>query len=122
MTLLSTISVLFCHWLGDFVLQTDFQAKNKSKDTNLLSLHSFTYAAAMGIGNVFFNWVNGNVYDLILFGGLMFLTHFAIDYVTSRINSRLYAKGRIHYFFVSVGFDQFLHYAVVFGIVRGLAI
>jgi hypothetical protein len=35
------------------------------------------------------------------------------DFVTSRISSRLYAKGDIHNFFVVVGFDQFLHYSAL---------
>lgn len=32
------------------------------------------------------------------------------DYFTSRLNSKLWAQGRTHDFFVAVGFDQVLHY------------
>lgn len=40
--------------------------------------------------------------------------HLAVDYVTSRITSRLWAKGDMHNFFVMIGFDQLLHYALLF--------
>lgn len=39
--------------------------------------------------------------------------HWVIDYVTSRVNKRLWAAERVHDFFVSVGFDQLLHYIVM---------
>ena len=45
---------------------------------------------------------------------ITFICHTVTDYFTSRLNSKLWAKGDVHNFFVSVGFDQVLHYAQLF--------
>jgi hypothetical protein len=47
---------------------------------------------------------------LSLFVWITFLSHTIQDYFTSRLNSRLWAKGDTHNFFVSIGWDQVLHY------------
>ena len=41
------------------------------------------------------------------------LIHFPVDYVTSRLNSKLYQAGKNHEFFVSIGFDQWIHFATI---------
>jgi hypothetical protein len=45
---------------------------------------------------------------------ITFVCHTITDYFTSRLNSRLWAKGDVHNFFVSIGFDQVLHYVQLF--------
>jgi hypothetical protein len=47
---------------------------------------------------------------VVMFSGITFVAHTATDYVTSRINARLWEEKKVHWFFVSIGFDQFLHY------------
>jgi hypothetical protein len=62
---------------------------------------------------------------LIAFGPMYAIAngvlHFVTDYFTSRQTSRLYSEGKIHEFFVVVGFDQAIHLtclAVTFVIMR----
>jgi len=45
---------------------------------------------------------------------ITFVAHTITDYFTSRLNAKLWAKGDVHNFFVSVGFDQVLHYVQLF--------
>ena len=111
MTLQTIMTIIAMHWVADFVLQTDWQAKNKSKNNLALALHVVTYTfcllwyAALNIpGVVGIIWVLANG-----------VVHFGVDYVTSRINTYLWNKGRVHDFFVMVGFDQVIHYACLFG-------
>jgi hypothetical protein len=105
---LLTFSVLFAHWVADFVLQTHWQASNKSKNWDALTRHVATYSVAV---TALLCWQFPVVYDIPIFFVVTFAAHFLTDAVTSRITSKLYAKGDYHNFFVVVGFDQLLHYA-----------
>ncbi len=96
--------VLFIHWLADFVLQSDYVAKNKSKSILVLGEHCLIYGACLAV--VFGNW------QFAIFNTLL---HYITDYFTSRLNSYLWAKGDVHNFFVSVGADQLVHYICLFG-------
>src|SRR6478752_112267 len=105
MTLILTL--LTIHWLADFVLQTDWQAQNKSKRWDALTLHVCTYIVPFAAWAL---WAYGNTPAVLQFLALSFVLHFITDALTSRVNSRLWAAKQVHYFFVSVGFDQLIHF------------
>lgn len=88
---------LFMHWIGDFFLQTDWMAINKSKRWDALALHAAVYAMC-------FLWWG------LAFALLTFALHGATDAFTSRITARLWAAGERHWFFVVIGLDQLIHY------------
>lgn len=107
------LALLAVHWLGDFVLQTHWQAQNKSKNWEALTHHVLTYSAVLVVGTlcIFVSPSNGLPITLfVLCNGLL---HFATDAITSRMTSRLYAQQRWHDFFVVVGFDQLIHQATL---------
>ena len=105
---------MFIHWIADFICQTDKQAKNKSKSLLALIGHTFIYSVVFGIASCFFlNYTNPIVPTI--FFGITFITHTLIDFVTSKINSKLYSSGKTHWFFTSIGFDQFLHLSILMG-------
>lgn len=122
--ILTLLGILFIHFIADFAIQTDWQAKNKSKNNWALFKHVFTYSATFAAAilvmfSIFvFNhnnflaakWFEGGA----LFVGVTFATHFITDYFTSRLNTKLWEAGRVHDFFCSIGFDQFLHNATLF--------
>lgn len=131
MILTEIFTIIIIHWIADFVLQTDKQAKGKSKNwTDLLS-HTVTYSFVwLFIGgwiflqqfkpyNIEHNRIMSNYWNYYIPSGLLFvlitfICHTITDYFTSRLNSKLWTKGNVHYFFVSVGFDQILHYIQLF--------
>lgn len=113
--LFTVLSVLFAHWVADFVAQTDAQAKGKSKDWGILTDHTFIYAVIMSSFAYYCRWWDFDWNAMVAFFGATFVSHTIIDFATSRLNSKLYAQGEIHWFFASVGFDQFLHYCCLFG-------
>lgn len=122
MTLIEIFSIIIIHWIADFVLQTDKQAKGKSKNWSDLLMHTAVYSLIWATpliiiriygGFELLNDTFGGV-KIMLFIPITFICHTITDYFTSRLNAKLWAKGDVHNFFVSVGFDQVLHYIQLF--------
>lgn len=113
------ISMVVAHFVGDFLLQSDWMALNKSKNTSALTTHCVIYSLCfLPFG--------------ILFTLVTFLLHFIVDAITSKMTSKLWfidtgpvkaealrttlyewatiRWDRRHWFFVMIGFDQLIHY------------
>jgi Na+/proline symporter len=90
------VLLFWVHVLADFVAQTDEMATRKSSSNEWLLRHVLTYGTL-------FAWT-GPWYCIANMA-----LHFATDYVSSRITSRLWKAGRRHAFFVVIGIDQALH-------------
>lgn len=127
MNLIEIFSIIIIHWIADFVLQTDKQAQGKSKNWNDLLDHTITYSSIWFIisliGYLLLVSQQENIppHNLsiaackpIVFTLITFIAHTITDYFTSRLNSRLWEQKKVHNFFVSVGFDQVLHYIQLF--------
>lgn len=116
-------SLIAAHFAGDFLLQSDWMALNKSKHWDVLTLHVAVYSAT------FAAWG-------IKFVALTFLLHWVTDFYTSRLTSKLWFIDLVpidhtgwigfggkefshfarilpyrHWFFVAIGADQLIHYA-----------
>lgn len=109
------LALLAVHWLADFVMQTHWQAQNKSKSNIALAHHVITYTAFLGVAvpGIFFQ-VGLNAALFVLVNGAL---HFVTDWLTSRASSKLYAKQDWHNFFVVIGFDQLIHQFTLAGTV-----
>lgn len=114
------IGILFIHWVADFVLQTDEQALNKSKSLEVLLNHTLTYSLCFIVLLTPLIWflsnhslVNCFKYSVV-YSTVTLVFHTIQDYFTSKINAKLYSENKRHLFFVSIGFDQFLHYVQLF--------
>ena len=103
----SVIFLIIIHFLADFGLQTHEQATNKSTSNLFLFYHvgvyslSFFIACWAYIGS--FEWS-------LLFAAITFVCHFLTDFVTSRISKKFFEAKDFHNGFVTVGFDQVIHY------------
>lgn len=100
------VLLLAAHWIADFVLQTHWQATNKSKRNDALLAHVGTYTLSMAVVSAL---IFGQSAAWLLFVAINAVLHFATDYCTSRTSSALYAKQDWHNFFVVIGFDQLIH-------------
>lgn len=118
MNLIEIFSIIIIHWFADFVLQTDEQARGKSKSWDALLNHTFVYSCVWYVIYILFmTFTEGKAFPIwsgMKFFLITFACHTFTDYFTSRLNSRLWEKGKVHNFFVSVGFDQVLHYVQLF--------
>jgi len=95
------LAIVWMHFIADFILQSDYVAKNKSKSNLVLLQHVLIY----GILFYFF----GAVYALI-----NTILHFITDWFSSRATSKLWAEGKVHWFFVVIGLDQAIHLTCLF--------
>lgn len=129
-------TLLVAHFVADFLCQTDWMALNKSKRWDALALHVGVYAVVLVLvlAVAGYDWSPAASRGLALFVWVNAAAHFVQDAITSRINARLWffrptycggrgpvpvphfeaAGGNRHWFFVAIGFDQLLHYVVLF--------
>nr|DAH43958.1 MAG TPA: Protein of unknown function (DUF3307) [Caudoviricetes sp.] len=84
------ITLIFCHLIGDYVLQSDFIAKTKGENWYHLFVHCALYCLPFFI-------VFGLTWQL----PFIFITHMAIDPLKARYNKINYVT------------DQLLHYIVM---------
>lgn len=101
---------IIAHFVADFVLQNDWMAAGKSKEWTPLIVHCFVYTLTIGVMTAL---LFPHPLLWIIFLGIIFALHVAVDYNTSRLGTILFKSGEKdsrHWFFVVVGFDQVLHY------------
>lgn len=99
--------ILLSHFVADFIMQSDKQAIEKSKSNYWLTIHVSTYTCTI----MLFAWTYLNdATTVILWASFNGAAHWIQDYITSRINSRLYKQNKRHWFFVGIGADQLIHY------------
>ena len=99
--MINVLLIVWIHFVSDFILQSDIMAINKSKNVKYLLLHCFIYSLLFLV----FGWE---------FSLIAFLSHFIIDFFTSKLTSYLWQKEKRHWFFCTIGFDQALHLTVLF--------
>ena len=94
------IILIWTHFFADFVLQSDKMAINKSTSNKWLLFHCAVYTIPFMFLNPVFAIFNG-------------VAHFCIDYVTSRINSKLWEQEKQGLFFTCIGADQATHVTIL---------
>lgn len=109
------LTILAVHFLADFVFQSSQMATNKSKSLKWLSIHVGVYGLVSITSAVFislhldsyyygFSWLAANI-----------ILHFAVDFFTSKITSKLWEQKNMRLFFTMIGFDQLLHNICLLG-------
>lgn len=102
----TVFAILFLHLVGDFFMQTNKMAINKSSSNYWLTVHVSLYMIPFAIWCLlFFSTLDGLIFVLV-----NFVAHWITDYFTSRLTAYLYKKERRHDFFVAIGCDQVVHY------------
>lgn len=100
------VSLLVCHFIGDFIIQNDTMAVNKSKSNYWLTVHVSTYMIPF---IVFYGIIASNPVTFILLIVSNFALHWITDYITSRVASHFFAQEKRGLFFKTIGFDQLIH-------------
>lgn len=101
------ITILFAHWVADFLFQTETMALNKSKSIKWLTVHVLTYTIVL-FG---FSLLLLDVQTALLFAGINGALHWITDFFTSKLTTAYYNNRRV--FFLIIGLDQFMHTAIL---------
>ena len=94
--------LILVHYVADFLVQTHWQATNKSKNNVALFRHVGVYTLFLLPWGILFALVNG-------------VLHFVTDYFSSRESSKQFAKGNYKLGFAAVGADQMIHMKTLLG-------
>lgn len=107
----AAVIILLLHWIFDFVCQTHYQSINKSKRFSVLLSHTLTYSGLWACIIFLLVLALNKPIELLWFIPITFIAHTITDYLTSKLNAKLWRENKVHEFFVSIGFDQWLHCA-----------
>src|SRR3990167_2357748 len=115
--------ILIAHFIADFLFQSDKMSKGKSEQVETLFYHTFIYSCVFVgifmIGMYFTTtcfgqgWTETASFAAVIWF-LVFLPHTIIDGFSSQLTKYFYKKEKRHWFFVTIGADQLLHYACLF--------
>jgi len=116
------IGILLIHYLADFILQTDKQARGKSKNWKDLLSHTKMYSFIWLVAGCLYLYVKYQSFtpprelcvNVLYFTLITFVCHTITDYFTSNEVAKYFNNQNYHIAFVVIGFDQFLHYAQLF--------
>jgi predicted DCC family thiol-disulfide oxidoreductase YuxK len=88
--------ILAVHWFADFVLQTHWQASNKSKRLDALTAHVVVYTGVLGLltGALFrYGLALPHPWPWIYFVLANGVLHWITDYFTSRWSAPIFARA-----------------------------
>lgn len=104
-SLTTVVLIIWIHFVADFMLQNDKMAVNKSTNNKWLGIHCLVYSVPFLLFGWQFALING-------------ISHFIIDFCTSRGTSYLWKHEQRHWFFTLIGFDQALHLTVLLILIK----
>jgi hypothetical protein len=100
LVMIPAIFIIWLHFTADFILQSEFMAKGKSKSNKILLYHVSIYSIPFILIGPLYAAVNGAL-------------HFVVDYITARMTTKYWEQKRISLFFNVIGFDQVLHFTIL---------
>lgn len=107
------IYILFSHFVADFLFQNDKMGNNKGKSIKWLSIHVATYTTVLYLLMLIpFHAFGTDLLKWVVLNGAI---HWCVDFCTSKITGYFYSKQKYRWFFHTIGLDQFLHGATLFG-------
>lgn len=110
MTMTVALLIVWLHFVADFILQSDKVSKTKSGDNAVLAYHVMLYSLPFIPFAAWYMPAGATA----AFVGINLAAHFITDYITSRMTSKLWKAGKVHWFFVVIGADQAIHMTTLF--------
>ena len=127
MNLTLIITILFGHWISDFVLQKNKKKKKvkgqvKNKNLKHILPHTLLYTVVLtSLVSILqlFNIIQPRyLFAILIFFIITYVTHFLTDFCITKVNEKFLRKNKRHEYFVTIGFDQFLHGTILFATIK----
>lgn len=108
------VVLLVGHWIADYLLQTDYQARQKTIQWNSLLIHCLIYTFVLSLLmffiNGYFNWATSF---------LIFISHVVIDKgkitdMWAKKVKRIEDSNSMEAYLVKMQIDQVFHYSIIF--------
>jgi len=109
MDLTILFTIVWLHFIADFVLQPSKIALNKWNSLRWLGLHCTIYTIPFLYFGLRFALITGGA-------------HFIVDFISSKITHKLWEEKKVHLFFVTIGWDQAIHFSCLILTLRYLGI
>ena len=108
------LSIIWLHFVADYIFQSSWMASNKSSDTSALLSHVACYTLTLGVGGFILSLgdVNDFLLPWVILNGVL---HFTTDYIFSKISTKLLDHDDLRMVFVMDGLDKCVHYTCLFG-------
>lgn len=107
--------IMFGHWIADFIFQTEWMANKKHEEWIPLLVHSAVYALTVTLV-LWLTLLHVTIMEAKVAFIMLFVSHAAIDWITSRINYMLWQDGLVRQFFCCIGLDQWMHLTILLGL------
>jgi hypothetical protein len=104
------------HYIADYLLQSREIADNKSKNIKYLLIHGSEYTLSFGLLIALSLVMFMQILPIILvikYSVINGVIHTIIDFFTSQLSSKFYAKKNYSGFFRVLGLDQLLHITTI---------
>ena len=113
MTAQLIVSLLACHTIWDFSMQSRWMGNNKSKELKPLAAHVLVYGFGLLLWSAFV--MNGvwSAQTTIYFISLNMGLHFVTDFFTSKLSRHYFETGQESSFWNTIGIDQWIHAATL---------
>lgn len=102
------------HFVADFLCQSSAMAVNKAKSLYWLTMHVLVYTSVLSLAAGMFYYYTRNAGLALIWLTINGLMHWVTDFFTSKLTSKYWHKEDKHWFFVTIGFDQLIHYSCLF--------
>ena len=109
------ISILFAHYIADFIMQPDRIARSKHDNFISLLQHAALYGCSMYL-LVFIPLTVVLMYSpisVLKYTAINTVAHLVCDFFSSKLSHKYFSKENYWAGFAVVGFDQFVHVVVL---------
>jgi hypothetical protein len=95
-TIVEIFVILFLYWIGEFVVQTRWQAENKTTNKAALFAHSINYTAVFCIPVLIYYFTSEMRPEVTFILPASFITHLGISHLSTKMSEEMAKEDKIY--------------------------